>query len=74
MAENLRERGIDVTLVEAAPHILAPFDSDMVVIAEKELADHGVELILEDGVKVFNDDEKEIEVGPRGHIIVNEKM
>jgi len=33
MAENLRERGLKVTLVEAVPHILAPFDSDMVVMA-----------------------------------------
>lgn len=107
MAENLKKRGLQVTLAEAAPHILAPFDSDMVVIAEKELADHGVELILEDGVKAFKDSEKEIEVtlnsgkkisadmvilaigvtpdtylakgtgiqvGARGHIIVNERM
>lgn len=27
MAENLKKKGIDVTLVEATPHILAPFDS-----------------------------------------------
>ena len=35
MAENLKERGLRVTLVEAAPHILAHFDSDMAVMAEK---------------------------------------
>ena len=50
-AENLKERGIKVTLVEAAPHILAPFDTEMAVIAEKELNDHGVSLILGNGVK-----------------------
>ncbi|MBP1743731.1 MAG: NAD(FAD)-dependent dehydrogenase [Firmicutes bacterium] len=107
MAENLRDRGLDVTLVEAAPHILAPFDSDMVVIAEKEMADNGVSLILGDGVKTFEDTDSQvqvtlssdrkvtadlvilaigvapdtaflresgIELGPRGHIVVNEKM
>lgn len=37
MVENLKERGLDITLIEAAPHILAPFDSEMVTIAEKEL-------------------------------------
>lgn len=107
MAENLVERGLEVTLVEAAPHILAPFDTDMVVMAEKELADHGTELILGDGVKAFRDSEGKvevtlnsgkkvdadmvilaigvtpdtafikdagIEVGPRGHVIVNERM
>lgn len=53
MAENLKEAGLSVTLVEAAPHILAPFDSDMVTMAEKELQDNGVNIILNDGVKEF---------------------
>ena len=62
MAENLKERGLDVTLVEAAPHILAPFDSDMVVMAEKELEDNGVSLILGDGVKDFKEERNKISV------------
>lgn len=62
MAENLRERGLSVTIVEAAPHILAPFDSDMVVMTEKELVDNGVGLILGDGVKAFNEIGSQIEV------------
>ncbi|MTV50212.1 hypothetical protein GJ688_14640 [Heliobacillus mobilis] len=53
MAENLCDRGIDVTLVEAAPHILMPFDDDMVPMAEKELEERGVRLILGDGVQSF---------------------
>ncbi|SMC28224.1 NADPH-dependent 2,4-dienoyl-CoA reductase, sulfur reductase [Clostridium acidisoli DSM 12555] len=56
MAENLNEQGIDVTLIEAAPHILAPFDSDMSVIAEKEMMDNGVNLILGDAVESFKDE------------------
>ena len=52
-AENLRERNIAVTIVEAAPHILAPFDTEMAVIAEKELNDNGVSLILGNGVSKF---------------------
>ncbi|MBE5965798.1 MAG: CoA-disulfide reductase [Lachnospiraceae bacterium] len=107
MAENLRERGLGVTLVEAAPHILAPFDADMAVIAEKELEDNGVNLLLGDGVKGFHETGSKIEVtlssetkittdlvilaigvapdtgflrdsgiqlGPRGHILVNDKL
>ncbi|WP_102400458.1 DsrE/DsrF/DrsH-like family protein [Haloimpatiens massiliensis] len=62
MAENLRHRNINVTLVEAAPHILAPFDSDMVTIAEKELEDNGIALILGDGVKAFTEDANSITV------------
>ncbi|AJA46629.1 coenzyme A disulfide reductase [Clostridium pasteurianum DSM 525 = ATCC 6013] len=62
MAENLVQRGINVTLVEAAPHILAPFDTDMTVIAEKELESNGVNLILGDGVKSFKDTENSLEI------------
>jgi NADPH-dependent 2,4-dienoyl-CoA reductase/sulfur reductase-like enzyme len=62
MTENLRERGLDVTLVEAAPHILAPFDTDMVVIAEKELENYGVRLVLGDGVKAFDEAGNQVKV------------
>lgn len=62
MAENLRHRGLEVTLVEAAPHILAPFDTDIIVTAEKELEDNGINLILNDGVKAFKDIDDKVEV------------
>jgi NADPH-dependent 2,4-dienoyl-CoA reductase/sulfur reductase-like enzyme/rhodanese-related sulfurtransferase len=62
MAENLKEKNIDVTLIEAAPHILAPFDEDLVVVAEKEMQDKGIQIVLNDGVKGFRDLEKGIEV------------
>lgn len=62
MAENLKERGLQITLVEAASHILAPFDSDIVVTAEKELVQNGIDLILNDGVKAFKDNEHNVEV------------
>jgi len=55
MAENLREKNMNVALVEAAPHILAPFDEDLVAIAEKEMKDKGVQLFLNNGVKAFSD-------------------
>ena len=53
-AENIRQQGLEVTVVEAAPHILAPFDTDMVVQAENELRSNGVNLKLGDGVKEFH--------------------
>ncbi|WMJ80872.1 FAD-dependent oxidoreductase [Clostridium sp. MB40-C1] len=62
MAENLNEIGVKVTLVEAASHILAPFDEDMVTIAEKELQDHNINLVLDNGVKSFTDKENKIDV------------
>ena len=53
VAENLRARGLTVTIVEAAPHILAPFDTDMIGQAEAELRQNGIALILQNGVKEF---------------------
>ncbi len=107
MAENLAEKGIQVSIAEAAPHILAAFDSDMVGIIEKELMQNGIQLILGDGVKAFEETESGVDVslasgkrlaadlvilaigvtpdtaflqnsgialGPKGHIIVNERL
>ncbi|MCB0335913.1 MAG: FAD-dependent oxidoreductase, partial [Bdellovibrionales bacterium] len=54
-AEQLSERGLKVSLVEAAPHILAPFDSDMVVMLEDKLSSHGIELFLGDAVQSFEE-------------------
>ena len=51
--ENLQAQGLSVTLVEAAPHILAPFDTDMAALAEAELRQNGVKLLLEQGVQEF---------------------
>lgn len=62
MAENLKMKQIETTIVEAAPHILAPFDDDMVVVAERKLKDNGIKLILNNGVLSFNDLENEVEI------------
>ncbi|MEQ8197474.1 MAG: DsrE/DsrF/DrsH-like family protein [Clostridiaceae bacterium] len=76
MAENLKERGLDVTLVEAAPHILAPFDYEMAAIAEKELQDNGVSLVLGNGVETFEEEGNGINVvlrdgsGAYGNIVI----
>lgn len=46
VAENLREAGKHVSLIEGMDQIMAPFDYDMVQILHKEMDDHGVELYL----------------------------
>jgi NADPH-dependent 2,4-dienoyl-CoA reductase/sulfur reductase-like enzyme len=46
MAENLSEKGIAVTLVEAAPQCMTPLDYDMAVFVHQALRSHGVELRL----------------------------
>lgn len=62
MAENLRRRGLEVMLVEAAEHVLAPFDADMAAIVEKELQAKGVSLFLGDGVTSFTGTEASVSV------------
>ena len=63
VAENLRESGRNVTLIEAMPQIMAPFDFDMVQILHKEMLDHGVTLVLNDGVKRIGEHEVELSGG-----------
>lgn len=53
VAVNLREAGCAVTIVEAMPQILRTFDHDMVQLLQKELLDHGVEVIIGDAVEAF---------------------
>lgn len=107
MAENLRERGLEVNLVEAAPQIMAPLDPEMAYMAVEELTQHGVNVMLGNGVKAFEEVEgamvtqladgmaiksdfvvlaigvvpdteflkdSGIDLGTRGHILVNEHL
>lgn len=105
MAENLRERGLNVTIVEMADQVMAPIDYEMAAIVHTHLEEKGVELILKDGVKSFSNQGKKVtlssgkelesdllilaigvqpenklaadaglELGSRGHILVNEHL
>lgn len=55
-AENLREAGYNVSLIEAMEQILRPFDYDMVQILHKEIYDRGINLIVGDKVESFEED------------------
>lgn len=46
VAENLRHRDIAVTLVEAAPQVLAPFDPEMVKSVQDVMTRNGIDLRL----------------------------
>lgn len=52
-AEALRERGIDVTLVELAPQVMAPLDFEMATPLHQQLKLQGVDLRLETSVTSF---------------------
>lgn len=107
VAENLQETGIDTTIIEAAPSILAPFDSEISNFLEVELISNGIQLLtnnkvvkfeekdekvivsLENGNKIEGDlvilaigvtpdtnflKNSGINLGERGHILVNDSL
>ena len=53
MAEQLRHRGFDVTVVEALPQVMTPFDPEMAAWLHAELRANGVALYLNDPVVSF---------------------
>lgn len=108
MAENLKEKGIRVKIVEMLDQVLAPLDKEMAQFIHQELILNGVCLQLGDAVDSFKCDvnncsyvipksghkiktdmivmaigvkpenrlaiDSGLEVGPKGHIIVNDHM
>ena len=107
MAENLKEAGLDVTLVEGNAQLLAPFDPELAASLAQEMQQHGVKLLFSQRVQGFLPvgtgigvdlaggrtlsadlvilaigvvpdtrflEGSGIELGPRGHIVVNEAL
>ncbi|MGL5049222.1 MAG: NAD(P)/FAD-dependent oxidoreductase, partial [Fusobacteriaceae bacterium] len=107
MAENLRELNLEVSLVEAAAHVLINFDSEISNLIQKEMASQGINFYLNKKAVKFEDKVDGIEItlesgeilktdmvilsigvvpdtqflkatglnlGDRGHILVNEHM
>ncbi len=108
MAENLHARGITVTVVEMAKQAMNVVDYEIAAMVHREVAQHKVGLLLEDGVAAFEPTAdggvlarltsgrtvaadlvllsigvrpntgflagSGIELGPRGHIIVDEYL
>jgi NADPH-dependent 2,4-dienoyl-CoA reductase/sulfur reductase-like enzyme/rhodanese-related sulfurtransferase len=53
VAENLKLRGLDVTLIELAPHILPPFDEEIALLAQAHMKEKGVNIITGEKVLGF---------------------
>lgn len=66
VAENLVRLGIDVTLVEAAPQLMAPFDEDMAAFIHTEVRRNGVKLKLDAAVESFVNEEGGLGVRIKG--------
>ncbi len=54
MAENLKEAGLEVSIVELADHLIAPLDFDMAADVHRYIKSKGINLYLSNGVKAIN--------------------
>lgn len=57
MAENLRHRGLKVTVLELLDQVMAPLDFEMAAIVQTHLEEHGIICDLGNGVKSFSENE-----------------
>ena len=55
LAENLRELGMDVTIVQRPKQLMNPFDSDMAAFIHNEMRKHGIKLALGYTVEGFEE-------------------
>ena len=55
LAENLRELGMDVTIVQRPKQLMNPFDADMAAFIHGEMRKHGVKLALGHTVEGFEE-------------------
>lgn len=62
MAENMHDLGIQVTIVEMLEQVMAPIDYEMAAEVHQHLKTKNVEFYLKDGVKAFNDNDKELSI------------
>lgn len=60
MAENLHNRGLDVTVVEMAPHVLPPFDEEMAAYITRELKENNVTLYTGVAAESFENNGKTV--------------
>ncbi len=74
VAENLRELGMSVTLVEAAQQLMSPFDSDMAAFIHAEIRKNGIQLMLNTMVEGFTDTESGIDVKLKNKVTLNADM
>ncbi|MBQ9858674.1 MAG: FAD-dependent oxidoreductase, partial [Oscillospiraceae bacterium] len=62
LAENLRELGLDVTIVQRPKQLMNPFDPDMASFIHNEMRKHGVKLHLGRTVEGFEERDGGVDV------------
>ena len=67
LAENLRELGMNVTIVQRPKQLMNPFDSEMAALIHAEMRKHGVKLMLGRTVEGFQEN------GPRINVLLKDE-
>lgn len=62
LAENLRELGMEVTIVQRPRQLMNPFDADMAAFIHAEMIRHGIKLVLGHTVEGFEENEGGVDV------------
>ena len=62
LAENLRELGMDVTIVQRPKQLMNPFDADMASFIHNEMRKHGVKLALGHTIEGFKERDGGVDV------------
>ncbi len=62
LAENLRELGMEVTIVQRPKQLMNPFDPDMAAFIHSEMRRHGVKLVLGRTVEGFAENGSGVDV------------
>ena len=74
LAENLREQGLEVTIVQRPKQLMNPFDADMAALIHTELRTHGVRLALGHTVEGFAEAEGGVQVLLQGEVPLQADM
>jgi len=62
MAENLREAGLDVSIIEMSDHVIAPFDMDIACDVHHHLRQRGVSLYLNNGLQKITEQNNSLSI------------
>ena len=74
LAENLRELGLDVTIVQSGNQLMNPFDPEMAAFIHNELRRNGVNLIFGHTVEKISDSERGVTVKLDNGCMLNADM
>ncbi len=74
VAENLVDRGFDVSLIELSNQVMPPFDFEMAQVLHRHMNEKGIELILSNGVKSFESSDDNVKITTNNGEVYNTSL